>query len=154
MKIEIEGEQHIADEVLQQIQMWDHAVVGQEIDHLVGLCADNMSLYDVGTQLAGVDAYRQEWEKFSPYFNSHMQILRRDMKVYASEDLAVIHCHSKLEHSLLKDKLQMPWCRTTLCMQKQNGQWLVVHQHISMPVDMVTGQAIVLKDHPKLRLVV
>ena len=76
------------------------------------------------------------------------------MKVYTSDDLAVIHCHSKVENSLLQGKLQMPWCRTTLCMQKKKGHWLVVHQHISMPIDMVTGKAIVLKDRPKLRLVV
>ncbi len=154
MKIEIDGNQSVANEVISQIKLWDAAVVGQEIENLVGKCANNVSMFDVSSQLDGVDAYKTEWAKFSPYFNENMQIVRRDMKIYASDELAVLHCHSKVENSLLKDKLQMPWCRTTLCLQKKEGQWLVVHQHISMPIDMATGKAIVLKDQPKLRLVV
>ena len=62
--------------------------------------------------------------------------------------------HFKVENPILKGKLDMPWCRTTLCLQKKDDAWLVVHQHISMPVDLLTGQAIVLKNKPKLRLVV
>ncbi len=154
MKIEIDGNQEIADEVISQIQLWDAAIIGQEIERLLERCADDMSMFDVSSQLVGIEAYKKEWEKFSPYFNKHVQIVRRDMKIYVSEELAVLHCHSKVENALLKDKLQMPWCRTTLCLQKKKGQWFVVHQHISMPIDMVTGKAIVLKDKPKLRLVV
>ena len=154
MKIEIDGNQNIADEVISQIKLWDAAVIGQEIDNLVDKCADDVSMFDVSSQLDGLNAYKKEWEKLSPYFNEHMRIVRRDMKIYASDELAVLHCHSKVENTLLKGQLQMPWCRTTLCLQKKAGQWLVVHQHISMPIDMMTGKAIVLKDKPKLRLVV
>jgi len=154
MKIEIDGHQDIAEEVLSQIKLWDAAIIGKEIDDLVEKCTHDVSMFDVSTQLEGIDAYKKEWEKFSPYFNENMQIMRRDMKIYTSEDLAVLHCHSKVENSKLKGKLQMPWCRTTLCLQKKNNQWLVVHQHISMPIDIMTGKAIVLKDKPKLRLVV
>ena len=154
MKIEVDGNKQIVNEVLSQIELWDAAVIGKQIDHLVEQCAHDVSMFDVSSQLDGIDAYKQEWQKFSPYFNDHIKIVRRDMKVYTSDDLAVIHCHSKVENSLLQGKLQMPWCRTTLCMQKKKGHWLVVHQHISMPIDMVTGKALVLKDRPKLRLVV
>ncbi|WP_010113663.1 nuclear transport factor 2 family protein [Acinetobacter sp. P8-3-8] len=154
MKIKIDGDRDIVDEVLLQIKLWDDAVIGQQVDHLLDQCADDISMFDVSTQLDGIHAYKQEWEKFSPYFNAHVQIVRRDMKIYATEELAVLHCHSKIENDLLKDKIQMPWCRTTLCLKKQQGHWVVVHQHISMPVDMMTGKAIVLKDPPKLRLVI
>lgn len=154
MKIRIDGDQEIADEVLLQIKLWDDAIIGLKVECLLGQCADDISLFDVGTQLDGINAYKQEWEKFSPYFNTDVQIVRRDIKIYASEGLAVLHCHSKIENNLLKETIKMPWCRTTLCLKKQQGHWLVVHQHISMPVDMMTGKAIVLKDNPKLRLVV
>ncbi|MEG0482927.1 MAG: nuclear transport factor 2 family protein [Acinetobacter sp.] len=154
MEIKIDGNRKIVDEVLSQIKLWDDAVIGQQVDHLLGHCADDISMFDVSTQLDGINAYKQEWEKFSPYFNANVQIVRRDIKIYASDELAVLHCHSKIENNLLKDQVKMPWCRTTLCLKKQQGQWLVVHQHISMPVDMMTGKAIVLKDNPKLRLVV
>lgn len=152
--VQIDGDQVIAQQVLAQIRLWDQAVIAHDTDILMQQCAQNVSLFDVSTQINGVKEYRAEWEKFTPYFMDGMQISRRDMKLYASENLAVLHCHSKVEHSALKGQLQMPWCRTTLCLQKIQGQWRVVHQHISMPVDMMTGKAIVLKDKPKLRLVV
>ena len=152
--VQIDGDQQIAQEVLAQIQLWDQAVIGCDADQLMQQCAQNMSMFDVSTQINGVKEYRAEWEKFSPYFMDGMQITRRDVKLITSESLAILHCHSKVEHSALKGKLQMPWCRTTLCLQKVQGHWCVVHQHISMPVDMMTGKAIVLKDQPKLRLVV
>ena len=154
MRIEIEGNRTVADEVLLIIQSWDQALLGKQVDHLVQQCADDVSMFDVSSQLDGVAQYKSEWEKFSPYFNDQMKISRRDVRLYAADDLAVMHCHSKVENPILKGKLEMPWCRTTLCLQKKAGAWLVVHQHISMPVDMMTGQAIVLKDKPKLRLVV
>ena len=154
MKIAIDGNVKIADEIISQIELWDAAVLGNKIDQLLDQCADDVSMFDVSIQLDGIDAYKKEWEKFSPYFSENVQIVRRNMKIYASNDLAVLHCHSKVENSVLKEKLQMPWCRTTLCLKKKGGQWLVVHQHISMPIDMSTGKAIVIKDIAKLKLVV
>jgi len=152
--MKIDGNKQVVDEVLSQIELWDAAIIGKKIEHLVDQCARDISMFDLSSQILGVDAYKEEWMKFSPYFNDYTQIVRRDMKIHATDELAVIHCHSKVENTLLKDQVRMPWCRTTLCMQKKNGQWLVVHQHISMPIDMMTGQVIILKDRPKLRLVI
>ncbi|SEM00396.1 MULTISPECIES: YybH family protein [unclassified Acinetobacter] len=154
MSIQIEGNVVAAHEVLAQLKEWDSALVGNNVDALIEQCAQNVSMFDVSTQLEGAEAYRKEWQKFSPYFFDGMQITRRDVKVHASDHLVVLHCHSKVEHKALKGQLQMPWCRTTLCLQKTNEQWVMVHQHISMPVDLATGKAIILKDKSKLRLVV
>lgn len=154
MSTKIEGDFNAAQEVLAQLKLWDLALSNQNVDDLLEQCAENISMFDVSSQLNGIQEYRTEWEKFSPYFFQGMEISRRDLILHASSDLVVLHCHSKVEHSALKGQIQMPWCRTTLCMQKRNKQWYVVHQHISMPVDLATGKAVMLKDKPKLRLVV
>lgn len=154
MLVQINGDKVIAQEVLAQIKLWDQAVMGMNISDLVEQCSPEVSMFDVSTQLNSIDEYKSEWEKFSPYFMDGMQISRREIKLHTSETLAVLHCLSKVEHLALKDKLQMPWCRTTLCLKKTDNQWLFVHQHISMPVDIMTGKAVVLKDKAKLRLVV
>ena len=74
MRIEIEGDSHIAQEVIQQIQLWDKAVVGKRIDDLIHQCANDVSMFDVSSQLNGIHQYKTEWEKFSPYFNENMHI--------------------------------------------------------------------------------
>lgn len=155
MNIQIEGDQSIAKEVLQQIKDWDAAVIALNIDGMVEQCTDRVSLFDVGSQLTGVRVYRRAWEQFRSYFSPNIRIIRRHVTLYCSNDLAVMHCYSKVEDAderVAKEK-NMPWCRTTLCLQKQNEVWLVVHQHISMPVNMSNGNAIVIQDVPKLSLV-
>lgn len=154
MKIQIDGDQKIAQEVLEQIQRWDNAIIGTEMNELMQQCALDISMFDVSTQLSGVEEYRHEWQKISPYFSPDMKIVRRNVKLYASEQLAVLHCHSKIEVLSAKDLGNMPWCRTTLCLQKKKKQWRVVHQHISMPIDIVTGQVVFLPDEPKFKLVI
>lgn len=155
MDIRIEGDQSIAEEVLQQIQEWDAAVIALNIDGVVEQCTDRISLFDVGSQLTGIHVYRRAWEQFSSYFSPHIKITRRHVTLYCSNDLAVMHCYSKVEDAgeSRAQHSHMPWCRTTLCLQKQNDLWLVAHQHISMPVNMSNGSAIVIQDVPKLSLV-
>ena len=104
MKIAIDGNVKIADEIISQIELWDAAVLGNKIDHLLDQCADDVNMFDVSIQLDGVDAYKKEWEKFSPYFSENVQIVRRNMKIYVSNDLAVLHCHSKVENAVLKER--------------------------------------------------
>ena len=149
----IEGDREVAGEVIDQIAFWDKAITRQQIDTVVQYCSDQVSLFDVSSQIAGVKAYRKEWEKFSPYFSAHIDIVRSNIKLHTSADLAVMHCYSKVI-DVSTNTTVVPWCRTTLCLQKQKQQWLVVHQHISIPVSMQTGNIILIKDTPKLRLVV
>ena len=33
------------------------------------------------------------------------------------------------------------WVRGTTCFERRNGDWLVTHEHISMPVDLKSGTA-------------
>jgi ketosteroid isomerase-like protein len=33
------------------------------------------------------------------------------------------------------------WLRFTDGWKRQNGQWLIEHEHVSVPVDMATGRA-------------
>lgn len=154
VSIQIDGDKIIAQEVLAQIELWDQAVIGTNIKALANQCCPEMRMFDVSSQLNNVEEYKTEWAKFSPYFMDGMQISRSEMKLHTSDSLAVLHCLSKVEHSALKGKLQMPWCRTTLCLKKMNDEWRIIHQHISMPVDILTGKAVILKDKSKLRLVV
>lgn len=152
-KIIIEGDHKIATEVIDQIALWDKAIIRQQVDTLIGYCSEKVSLFDVSAQIDGIQEYRKEWEKLSPYFSQHIDILRRNIKLHIATDLAVMHCLTKVV-DVASETTLVPWCRTTLCLQKPQQHWLVVHQHISIPINMQTGNIILIKDQPKLRLVV
>jgi ketosteroid isomerase-like protein len=34
------------------------------------------------------------------------------------------------------------WLRWTACYRKTNGKWLIIHEQVSVPVDLRTGNAI------------
>lgn len=144
--IQIDGDKTVAQEVIAQVKLWDQAVVDKNINALIDQCSPEVSMFDVTSQLEGVDVYKSEWEKFRPFFIEGMRISRKEMKLHASDKLAVLHCLSKVENNALKNQLQMPWCRTTLCLKKIDDAWKVVHQHISIPVDMKTGKAIKIEE--------
>lgn len=149
----IEGNREVATEVIDQIALWDKAISRQQIDTVIQYCSDQVSLFDVSSQITGIKEYRKEWEKFRPYFSAHIEIVRSNISLHTSTDLAVMHCFTRVVDAETSSAL-VPWCRTTLCLQKKQSQWLVVHQHISIPVDVQTGNIILIKNTPKLRLVV
>lgn len=151
--IQIDGDKNIAQEVLAQVKLWDQALIGANICELINQCSPEMRMFDVSCQLDSIDAYKTEWEKFSPYFMEGMRIFRREMKLHASEKFAILHCLSKVANNTLKNELEMPWCRTTLCLKKIDDQWRIIHQHISLPVDMVTGKVLLMEEKPKYLLI-
>src|SRR5256885_1812229 len=66
----------------------------------------------------------------------------RDVRIVASKDVAFIHCLQRTSGTLkggLKDEM---WVRITSGLRKINGKWLIVHDHVSVPVDFVTGKAV------------
>lgn len=119
MLVDIEGNVTIAHEVLEQIKKWDQALMNHNIDEITQHYAEDVGLFDVSSQLSGLEQYKQEWEKVSPYFTAHMKITRRNIKIHVLADSVFLYCYSKLENSKLKGMLKMPWCRTTLCLQKK-----------------------------------
>lgn len=152
MQIEIEGDRVIAQQVIQHIYQWDKAIVQNNIEALMQKCTAGFNMFDVSGQISGAAVYRQQWERFSSSFNEHMKISRRKMKLYIAEDLAVLHCYSRVENILLQHQ-SMPWCRTTLCLHKQEGEWLIAHQHISMPVNLSNGSVIMMDEIPQFKRV-
>jgi len=34
------------------------------------------------------------------------------------------------------------WLRATSGLRKMNGKWLIVHDHVSVPIDFETGKAV------------
>ena len=108
MKIAIDGNVKVADEIISQIELWDAAVLGNKIDHLLDQCADDVSMFDVSIQLDGIDAYKKEWEKFSPYFSENVQIgIKLDVK---ENYLYVATLHTitdgKLRHGINNGRLK------------------------------------------------
>lgn len=148
MDIEIIGNHESARELIELTKQWDHHLEQCDAHVLTQGYADNVEVFDIGTQLVGRDKFKELWQSCFPFFGSSPKAVRRKLKIYASQDLAFLHCYSKICGSNQPTPSKNPWCRTTVCFQKTAGEWFVVHEHISMPIDFEKGSPALIFGEP------
>ncbi|MCL6235561.1 nuclear transport factor 2 family protein [Acinetobacter sp. ANC 5579] len=143
-KIKIVGDQQAADEILQFLANWDEVICQLKIENIAESCAADVYFFDASCEMRGLMAYQKMWEFYREYFREGLKVFRRELVIHAEPDIAFLHCYSKID-----DKSGIPtpgisWCRNTIGMKKTQTQWKIVHQHISVPVDIVTHQSKVI----------
>lgn len=148
MDIEIIGDRDAAEEILSLTKLWDKSVEECSADDLTKGYIENVEMFDIGSQLVGKKKLKDLWQSCFPYFGTSPKVSRSKFKIYASSDLAFIHCYSKICGSNMPDPNEQPWCRTTVCFQKAGPDWAVVHEHISMPIDFEKGAPALIIGEP------
>ncbi len=131
--VEMIGNQHSATQVWHTIQQWDQAVSELDIDTLLNLCEPDIKMFDISSEIDGVAQYQQLWQQYCTGFFSQFQLQRKDMKIYAQDDLAFVSCHSQVSYLAQQEAVNLAdWCRTSMCFQRREGRWRLSHQHISV----------------------
>jgi len=79
------------------------------------------------------DAYRESWDDWQPSTEGGFVFELRDLEITAGQDVvfayALLHCGGTLpDGTKFTDDV-----RITFCLQKINGTWLIIHQHVSKP---------------------
>jgi len=65
-----------------------------------------------------------------------------DLRVTLSDTVAFCHSVSHIDATRANGEKADYWVRVTVGLQKRDGQWLVTHDHVSMPFDMQTQKAV------------
>lgn len=92
-------------------------------------------------QYAGPAAFRKDFENFLATFPTTIHNEVSDWKVESNGNLAYAHY---IVRTTGPDKDGHPLdltARLTDVYKKVNGKWVVVHEHVSFPVDLATGKA-------------
>jgi uncharacterized protein (TIGR02246 family) len=89
-------------------------------------------------QYTGWSAYKKDWENFFAAFPGPAELKLTDLDVTVGGDIAYGH---SIQHTIMTDKagkkVEMT-VRVTDGYKKVNGQWLISHEHVSVPVDFDT----------------
>jgi uncharacterized protein (TIGR02246 family) len=91
-------------------------------------------------QYAGANAYRKDWEEFAAIFKGPSKCEISDLSITADGAMAFAHSIQRVTGTDTKDKPVDLTVRVTDVFRKTNGNWLVVHEHVSVPVDLDTGK--------------
>jgi uncharacterized protein (TIGR02246 family) len=125
---------------------WAKAFEARDIDAIMSIYGpgDTVIAYDVvpPLQFKGKDAYRKDYLAFLDQYDGPIHVEYSDMRIISSGDVGFIHA---LEHFTGKLKNGEPsdlWLRATSGVRKINGKWLIIHDHVSVPVDFETGKAV------------
>ena len=114
------------------------AIRDKDIDYLMTHYAPDVVAYDVTPPLAVLSAadYRKKFEQWFASMRGPIDYEMDDLRISMSESHAFCHCVSHVRGTQTDGEKADYWVRVTTCFQKANGQWLVGHEHVSMPVIM------------------
>jgi uncharacterized protein (TIGR02246 family) len=91
-------------------------------------------------QYVGAAAYRKDWQEFLDSFNGPITVELTDLDITADDNLAYSHSIQRVAGTDKQgEKLDLT-VRVTDVYKKINGNWLVIHEHVSVPVDLDTGK--------------
>ena len=104
---------------------------------------NDIDLYDFvpPLQYKGADAYRKDYTDLFAQFDGPLHVEYPDMHIEAGASTAFAYGLERLTGKLNDGTPVDLWLRYTEGLKHINGQWLIVHEHISVPVDMATGKA-------------
>ena len=129
--------------IRQVLYDWAKAVRAKDLNALMSFYAPEIVSYDMIPPLRyeGGEAYRKSWEAgFEMCRTFEMEI--RDLNISASDDVAFSFSLNHMTGTDNNGEKFDVWVRWTTCFRRINGRWLIVHEHISVPLDMESGMAL------------
>ena len=91
-------------------------------------------------QYVGTAAYRKDWQTFLDSFNGPITVELTDLDIGADRNLAYSHSIQRVAGTDKQGKKLDLTVRVTDVYQKIRGRWLIIHEHVSVPVDLDTDK--------------
>lgn len=134
-------------EIRALVGAWSKALEAKDLDGLTAGYASDVLVFAVQPpyQASGVEAYRAVWKACLPFFPAEFKSEHRDLKITVSGDLAFAHCLHHIEPVGEGHPAGQTWVRVTVCYRRIDGRWRVVHEHVSIPFDPVSGRSVFIE---------
>src|SRR6476659_3025337 len=114
------------------------AIRDKNLDQLMSLYARDVEVFDVRASLnvTGAAAYRNNFEHWFDSFEGPLGFELHNLRVVPGENAAFCHYLALVTGTRSADHRTGYWVRGTTCFERRDGDWLVTHEHISMPAPM------------------
>jgi uncharacterized protein (TIGR02246 family) len=125
-------------EIRSRIDEWVAAFRRKDIDAVMPMFAPDAVAFDLvpPLQYAGREAYRKQWERLFASYEGAIEYEVRELSVTAERGVAFSHSLNRIHGTLKNGRKTGFWLRMTACWRKVGGQWLIAHEHVSVPVDL------------------
>jgi uncharacterized protein (TIGR02246 family) len=131
-------------QIRERMDAWAQALRAKDIDALMAHYAPSNVTFDLRPplQVQGVDAYRKNFEAWFASVQGPIDYEIRDLRITMSADVAFCHYVGRVRSTRTTGEKADYRVRVTVGFQQMNGQWMVTHEHVSVPVfNLETVQA-------------
>jgi ketosteroid isomerase-like protein len=121
------------------------SIRAMDLERVMSIYAPDMVTFDIVPPLAGagVAAKKRNWAAaFAPYL-PRIEYQVRDLTLAVSGDVAFGNSLNHIGGTLRNGRRSDLWLRWTVGLRKAEGQWFIVHDHVSVPIDFSSGRALV-----------
>lgn len=134
------AETDVRDAVLR----WKTSFEAKDVDAMMTFYApDGFTAFDLMPPLefSGGPMWRENWVTFFAAFDGPVRLDLSRLEIHTGGDLAFMRAFVRLRGVMYGDNLDT-WVRQTNCFRLIEGEWLMIHDHVSWPTDFATGQSL------------
>jgi uncharacterized protein (TIGR02246 family) len=117
-------------EVRKVIEDWARAISTGDRAAILAHHSPDFFMFDFpASNIRGLEEYDQQWDFFYESPQGPISFVPRDIEVTASDEVAFAHCEIHCEGTSA-GPLDL---RLTVGLRKIDGEWIVTHEHHSVP---------------------
>lgn len=132
-------------EIRNLVGQWQTAFRAKNIEGVMAVYAPGAELtaFDLvpPLQTSGAKSYKKNYEEFFALYEGPIDVEVRNLSIFAGGDTAFLHCLDRMSGTLKGGQRSDLWLRVTSGLRKIDGQWRIVHDHVSVPVNFESGTA-------------
>jgi uncharacterized protein (TIGR02246 family) len=120
------------------------AIRAKDINGVMSVFAPEVVSFDLGPPLqhGGGEPFLKRWHELFASYQGPIEYEARDLSVTAGDDVAFSHSLNRIGGTMKDGQKSERWLRWTACYRRSNGRWLIVHEQVSVPVDVRNGKAV------------
>ncbi len=117
----------------------------KDIDLLMSLYAPDIVYFDIipPHRFAGSEDVRRNFLRWFDEYQGDIGLETHELYVAAGADVAFAHMLHPDSGTRRSGHNETAWVRSTVCLERRDGRWLITHEHISFPIDPQNWMAIV-----------
>jgi ketosteroid isomerase-like protein len=120
------------------------AVVAKDVDAIMSVYVpdDTLVVFDVTPprQYVGAKAYRKDWTDYLATLKGPVKFDISDLSVAVNGTMGWSRSIQRVSGTVTNGQPIDLTARVTDIYRKINGNWLIVHEHVSVPVDLDSGK--------------
>ena len=120
------------------------AIRRKDIDGVMSVFSPDVVSFDLGPPLqhGGGETFMRRWRELFDSYQGPIDYEVRGLRISAGDDVAFSYSLNRISGTMKNREQSERWVRWTAGYRKTNGAWLIVHEQVSVPVDIKSGRAV------------